>query len=250
MRYHFYLAHPAHFHLFINTIKELKGKRHSVSISIKSKDVLEKLLIESGLEYANIASSERKPGSLSAIVAMISRNWAHLNLFRGNKPDVFIATSAEFAPLGRLMGIRCVSMFEDDLELFPVYSRVFVPFLNHQLCPEACSAGPWEKHPKTIHYAGNHELAYLRPNRFHADKKRIEHCINTEGKTFLIRFSGLNAWHDDGVRGIDNSLARRLVALLQNHGRVWISSERELPADLEALRLQIPASDILHLVAY
>jgi predicted glycosyltransferase len=250
MRYHFYLAHPAHFHLFLNTIVGLRGKGHEVSISIKSKDVLEKLLIESGLEYVNISSAERKPGSLAAIIAMIKRNWYHLNLFSGKKPDVFISTSAEFAPLGRMLGIRCVSMFEDDLELFPVYSRVFVPFLNHQLCPAACSAGQWDKHPKTIHYAGNHELAYLRPNRFQADKSRIQHCISGNNKTFLIRFSRLDAWHDDGVKGIDNSLARKLIAMLQNHGRVWISSERPLPAELEPLRLQIPASDILHLVAH
>lgn len=250
MRYHFYLAHPAHFHLFLNTINGLRGKGHDVSISIKSKDVLERLLVESGLEYINISSAERKPGSLAAIFAMLKRNWAHLKLFIGNRPDVFISTSAEFAPLGRLMGIPCVSMFEDDLELFPVYSRVFVPFLNHQLCPVACSAGPWNKHPKTIHYAGNHELAYLRPNRFQADKNRIRHCISEGSKTFLIRFSSLNAWHDDGVKGIDNSLARKLIAMLQNHGRVWISSERQLPTELEPMRLQIPASDILHLVAY
>ena len=41
-----YLGHPAHFHLFKETIKNLQAKAVKVVIVIKSKDVLEKLLID------------------------------------------------------------------------------------------------------------------------------------------------------------------------------------------------------------
>jgi uncharacterized protein len=250
MRFHFYLAHPAHFHLFVHTMKGLKERGHSVNISIKSKDVLQNLLEESGLPYINIAPKERKSGAFGAVLGMIQRNLAHFKMFLKQKPSVFVATSAEFAPIARMMGIYAISMFEDDLELFPVYSRVLVPFLNHQLCPRSCSAGPWNGNKKTLKYAGYHELAYLHPNRFVPNQLKTIQVLDQSQKNFLIRFSRLNAWHDDGITGINDSLAQKLINLLEPFGRVWISSERALPAELEKRRIQIPASDILDILSF
>jgi len=58
-----YLGHPAHFHLFKESIKNLKAKSHKVVIVIKSKDVLEKLLVDSDLPYINIAPKLKKTES-------------------------------------------------------------------------------------------------------------------------------------------------------------------------------------------
>ena len=54
MKILFYLAHPAHYHLFKNVIKKLNSKNHKTLITIKKKDVLEQLLIENSLPYFNI----------------------------------------------------------------------------------------------------------------------------------------------------------------------------------------------------
>ena len=46
MRYHFYLSHPAHFHLFKHTIHALKERGHAVMVTLKTKDILKKHLLK------------------------------------------------------------------------------------------------------------------------------------------------------------------------------------------------------------
>lgn len=48
------MGHPAHFHLFKNTIILLKEAGHDVKILIKKKDILEDLLKNQGWDFTNI----------------------------------------------------------------------------------------------------------------------------------------------------------------------------------------------------
>ena len=250
MTYLFYLAHPAHFHLFRNAINELKEHGHKVIITIKSKDVLGKLLEESGHDYINIAPKARKDSRLGIMLGFFQRNFNHLKIALRKKPDMYIATSAEFAPLCRLLGITAISVFEDDLEIFPVYSKILVPFLHYQLCPQSCSAAKWNNHPKTIKYNANQELAYLRPEYFQPDIEKVKNVFDLSKKNFLIRFAKLTAWHDEKKTGITDELAGRIFTLLEKYGKVHLSSERELAPQFEKYRVKIKASDILHVLYY
>ena len=54
MKLLFYMGHPAHFHLYKETIKSLQFKGVECFVLIKSKDVLEDLLQSSGLSYINV----------------------------------------------------------------------------------------------------------------------------------------------------------------------------------------------------
>ena len=128
MKYLFYLAHPAHFHLFKNTMRILKENGHTVLVTSKTKDVLTKLLQESNIEFINIVEEERKDSRIGILNSFIKRTLAHWKIVRSFKPDLFISTSAEFAPFAKLLGIKSIGVFEDDLEIFPIYSKVFVPF--------------------------------------------------------------------------------------------------------------------------
>jgi len=250
MRYVFYLAHPAHFHLFRHTIVALMKNGHDVLVTSKSKDVLQDLLASSGFNYINISDKERKANRMGMATAFLKRTIKHLKICLRYRPHVFVSTSAEFAPVCRLLGIKAISIFEDDLTLFPMYSRLLVPFLHHQLCPASCNAAQWENHPKTIKYRGNQELAYLRPNRFLPEEKIAMTVLDPQRPNFLIRFSGLAAWHDENVRGISDSLAGQIIALLEPRGRILITAERPLPGDLEKYRVKIRPEDLLHVLYF
>lgn len=65
MKILFHLGHPAHFHLFKNIISDFTNKGDNVLILIKKKDVLEKLLDESGFKYFNILPKGRKDNKIS-----------------------------------------------------------------------------------------------------------------------------------------------------------------------------------------
>lgn len=249
MRYLFYLAHPAHFHLFRHTIQQLSGKGHDIKITIKAKDVLQRLLQESGIPFINIAEKERGESRLGVAKAFAARTLAHWKIARSFRPDLFISTSAEFAPFGKLLGIKSISVFEDDLEIFPTYSKVFVPFLSHQLCPESCSAAKWNNHQKTIKYKANQELAYLRPAYFTPDPTITEGLFDRDRPNYFIRFAKLTAWHDENKTGITDELALKIINTLAPFGKVHLSSERPLPESLEPYRIRIRASDILHVLS-
>ena len=50
----FFLGHPAHFHLFKNIIKKLEEHGDETLVLIKSKDILEELCLNEGINFRNI----------------------------------------------------------------------------------------------------------------------------------------------------------------------------------------------------
>ncbi|MAR35021.1 MAG: hypothetical protein CL714_05790 [Chloroflexi bacterium] len=55
-----YLGHPAQYHFFKNIIKLLKKEKVQVKIIIKTKDILEDLLIADKHEYINSSTKTKK----------------------------------------------------------------------------------------------------------------------------------------------------------------------------------------------
>ena len=76
---------------------------------------------------------------------------------------------------------------------------------------------------KTITYKGYHELAYLHPNVFTADKNVVRKYFNPDEKYFILRFAKLKAHHDSGVQGIDTKTASQLIEMMSAHGKVYIT---------------------------
>jgi predicted glycosyltransferase len=237
MKLFFYMGHPAHFHLFREPIKLLEAKGVECVILIKSKDVLEDLLKTSGLNYINVFEGERKEGFLPLLSSFISKLWTLARIVYREKPDLLIASAAEFAIIGKVLRIPSCILFEDDFEAIPQFAKLVGPFATKLVCPSSCSSGKWQY--KTINYQGYHELAYLSPKYFSPDRSTVEHLLNKEGKNFLLRFSKLTAYHDTGINGIQDELAMKLVGLLEDKGKVFITSERPLQPNLERHRVQI-----------
>ena len=92
-----------------------------------------------------------------------------------------------------------------------------------------------------IYFPGNIELHYLHPNRF--TPSPVWDLLGVEPNTrfAIVRFVKWDAWHDTHlVGGFSLDQKRELIDRLQQHMRVFISSESELPADLEPYRIHIP----------
>ena len=232
-----YLGHPAHFHLFKNVIKRLTENGHDVQIAIKSKDVLEELLEKSQLPYHNLNPLGRKDDRYSIITSLIKRDIKLLTICLKFKPQFLIGSAVEIAHVGKLLGIPSLVLFEDDLQEVPQFAKLAAPFSRHLVCPESCSPLKWQH--KTIQYNSYHELAYLAPNYFVADKKNISELFNESEKIFILRFAKLTAYHDEGKTGITDQIAAQLISLLKPHGKIYITSERELTPQFEPYRINI-----------
>lgn len=245
----FHLGHPAHFHLFKNTIKDLKSKGHKVFILIKKKDVLEDLLRSSGFEYFNILPDGRKDSMLSMLLGVLKQDVRMLSFCLKHKPDILIGSSFAIAHIGFLLRIPSINATEDDADVVPFFSKITYPFTSNILAPENTRMGKWKE--KTTFYKSYHELAYLHPGNFKPTKKNIKsYMSNDSERFFIIRFAKLTAHHDYGIGGINNEIALKIVNILKPHGNVFITSERELDENLEPFRIKIDPKDMHDVMSY
>ena len=245
MRVLFQLGHPAHFHLFKNTIVDLQRDGHQTYILIRKKDILEELLQQAGMPYVNILPSGKK----SAFTLML-RLWRVFKFTLTHHVDVLVGSTPEVAQVAWLLRRRSVVMAEDDASIVPQFIKAVKPFVDNYLSPISCNNGPLEL--ATTHYGGFHKLAYLHPHRFTPDPTIVDHYFPHDEPYFLLRFAQLSAYHDIGVhaKGINNTIAQKLIDILSPHGKVYITSERPLTDTLEQYRLHINPLHIHHIMAY
>jgi len=237
----FYLGHPAHFHLFKNSIRYLNEKGIKTTVCIKSKDVLETLLKESGIAYINISETYDKSKALKNFANRLRQL---SKVIRKTKPTILLGSAAELTVLGRIHGKPSYVFFEDDFEIVPKFAKIAGPLATHLVCPNCCSAWKWNN--KKTGYNSYQELAYLHPANFTPDENKIKHIFNLSQKNFILRFAELSAYHDVGKTGIGTAIAERLIQMLLPHGNVFITSERALEPQFEKYRINISPSQIHH----
>jgi predicted glycosyltransferase len=248
MKYLFYFGHPAQYLFLRATIKLLIAEeKNTVLILIKSKDVLEDLLIADGLQYQNILVKNRKQGKLAILFSLIQRMVIMLPIIRHFKPNLMISTDASIAQLGFFMQIKRITIVEDDYSIIKTLARLTYPFTGIILCPNVCDVGPW--HTKKVGYNGYMKLGYLHPDIFKLDGN-ICNYYNLTKPFVLIRMAQLTAHHDAGVEGLSNTLVGALIKLSNDHGRaVYITTEAALPSQFEPYGLKIKPTDIHHILA-
>jgi len=244
MKYLFQLNHPAHFHLFKNIIEELQKMDREIKIVTRNKDILTDLL--SGVDAVNIAPSYRKKSKLSIVFDLLRRDSEVYNIAKNWKPDVMVGSAIEISHVGKILRIPSIFYGEDDVKLWFRGAILCYPFCTHIISPLSCDNYIWNK--KTISYKGFQKLAYLHPNWFKPDRNKVH--IPFDKRFFILRFSGLNAFHDTKANGINNSTAEQIIELLKPHGEILISSERELPEKFENYRFQGNVKDIHHYLYY
>lgn len=248
MRILVYLGHPAHFHNYKNTIAALKAHGHEVEVLIKKKDILEDLLKNAGIPYHNILEEGRKNSKIGILLGLLKQTWRIDRFRHAFRPDILTGSSVENSWIGPLRHLPVINIGEDDASVVPSYARLTYPGASVILCPRSCDCGKWNY--KAVKYPGYQELGYLHPENFTPDKEVVRKYFDPDKPYFIMRFSGLNAHHDVGIRGINNDIAKRLVEMMNPHGNVFITSERPLEAELDQYRIAINPLDIHHVMAF
>ena len=258
------LSHPAHFHLYKLVAKNLIDNGHKVLFVIKSKDILEQLLQNAGLPYVNINQHAHRGSKFGILCDMLVREWRIVRLCRKHRIDLLTGSTPDVAHAGWWLRRWRVNTGEDDLAVVPAFAKIASPFIQSFVAPDPCDAGQIE--PKTAHYPGYHELAYLHPNHFtpsrevvegygmplkvRGDKLEVSGVQNPFAPYFILRFASLNAHHDSGIKGINTEVAQRLIDILSPHGRIYITSERPLEPQFEQYRIKINPLDMHHVMAF
>ena len=242
------LSHPAHFHLYKVAARNLIDDGHNVFILIKTKDILEDLLQQSGLSYYNILKVAHRKSKFGILLDMFVRDWRILCFCRKHHIDLLTGSTPEVAQVGWLTRRYRVNTGEDDMRVVPLFQKMAGPFIQTMLSPKVCDN--WKIEDKSVKYASYHELAYLHPNHFQADKSVVERYFPADSPYFILRFASLKAHHDTGIKGINTEIAQNLIDILKPHGRIYITSERALEPQFEQYRIKINPLDIHHVMAY
>ncbi|MFV0391852.1 MAG: DUF354 domain-containing protein [Paludibacteraceae bacterium] len=247
MKYLFQLNHPAHYHLFKLTIKELKHRGHNVQILARNKDILVNLLEN---EDFSLLKTQKGETIVDKIRKSNHAKREIMSYCEKKKPDLVIGTG-DFGFLTKKLQIPTIFLGEDDLtiNLILFFTGIF-SYKNFStiLAPQVTNNSIWNK--KTTFYHGYHKLAYLHPNQFTPNKRVVEKYFSADKPYFVLRFAKLNAYHDINAKGINTEIAQKLIDMLTFRGDVYITSERELESQFEKYRLEIDPLDIHHVIFF
>jgi len=247
MKFLFYIGHPAHYHNFFHVSNILSEKGHKVVWVVREKDVLFQLTEGNPFKTHYIKENSPK-NKWGRVLRILKRELIMFFIMLRFRPTVSIGTDLVITHIGKILNIPSIVVNEDDAEAVPLFANMAMKYATTLLAPESCSVGPYGK--KTIFYKGYQELAYLHPNYFTPDQEKVKSLFGDKEEYFLLRFASLTAHHDDGVAGIDDELAKKMIHILEQKGKVWITSERPLSAEFEKYRIAIPAKEIHHAMYY
>ena len=246
MRYLIFLGHPAHFHLFKFIIPALEKNGHQVKVLIRNKDILETLCQNSGINYVNVLPEQRGNSTLSIVRSYLRKYVRISKIIKQFKPTLLLGSEPTLVHLGKWFKIPSIIFNEDDASIIPQFAKITYPFVDAILSPTSCNAGRWEY--KKIGYNGFHKLAYLHPKVFLPNRNEVLELGTKD--FFILRFAKLSAYHDKNKTGITKEIARKLISILEPHGKVYISSERDLESEFEKYRLPINPLKIHHALGF
>ena len=231
----FVSGHPAQVHNFRNVRAELMKDEHQVYWLTTPKDIATNLLDVYQIPYRVL----RKPKK-----NIISKAWVLLlnvlfvwRFLRKNKIDIAISRTCPYTTIAaKLRGIKHIIL--DDTEHAGQRLKAFSKRVDSVIVPQCYAI---QLRQDEFRYPGNTELFYLHPNRFTSSPVWDLLGIEPDTRFAIVRFVKWDAWHDTQlVGGFTVDQKRELIARLSKHLRVFISSESELPSDLEPYRIHIP----------
>ena len=237
------INHPGHVHYFKNFIWEMQKRGHEFLITASQKEVSYQLLDAYGFEYTKLGTYGK-----SLIEKMVNIPLLDIKMYnavKGFKPDLFMGFgSIRAAHVSKMLGRPCIAL--DDTEHAKWEHRLYVPFTDVILTPACFRKDFGNKH---IRYNGYTELLYLHPNYFTPNPAVLDEAgLSKDTQYVVLRFVAWDANHDVGHHGIKNKLM--LVRELEKYCRVLITSEGNLPPDLEKYRIQISPEKLHDLLYY
>ena len=240
-------GHPAHVHYYRNLYFELIKKGHKVIWTVKDIPVAKQLLSHYGIPY--IVLRKKSDGFVGKALKQLNYDYVLLKLCLKEKIDYALGTSITISHISKLSKVKSFFFEDDDDEVVPLSVKIGHPFTTQLISP-SCLKGK-QKRKDTLYYPGYHELAYLHPKRFQPDPAVLQDAGLKGGEPFFImRFNVFKAHHDVGISGLSLAQKLQLIEELKPHGKIFITTEREIELELKEYQLKVSPEKIHSLMAY
>ena len=239
----FHIGHPAHVHLFKNTIWNLERDGYKVYVTAMDKEITLQLLDTYGIRYDVVGKNVR--GLFNKAGNMVKVDWTLLKTVKKLGADLLVSVGSPYLAHVSVLVRKPHVSFEDTDTESSKFDWLLIPFTVHvrPTCykKDVCK--------REIRYNGYHELAYLHRNYFTPDSRVLDDFGLSKADNFIIlRFVSWDAHHDISDRGFTNILDA--VKALERYGRIFITSEKKLPEELEKYRIIVPSEKIHHLLYF
>lgn len=237
------MGHPAHVHFFKNFIWEMEKRGHVIKVTARDKEVTKQLLDAYHIPYQLIGKPF--PGKFSLMREWIFRGYEIYKTGKRFKADIYLGILNPATAISAKLSGK-ISITFTDTEHAAFAKRVTLPFTDKIITP-SCYLDEIGK--KQIRYNGYHELAYLHPNYFSPNPAILDEIGLHEDDPFIIlRFVSWNASHDRNQSGIVDKVS--FVRNVEKYAKVFITSEMDLPLELDPNILKISPEKLHDLLYY
>lgn len=243
MKYIFELNHPKHYYQFKYVMQILKSRGHEISVLARDKDVLLNVLQEEHVGYT-VFGKHRKT-MMSKVLGTFGLMFKYIAIVKEQRPDVFVSKASWYgSAMAKIFHKK--SVIFPDSEVVKVTNRYVVPMCTKVVTPDSFRLDYGSKHYRI---KGIFEDCYLSPHVFQADEAVVEK-YGLKRPYAVVRFVGWFANHDVGKSGFNQREKEELVQAISKNMNVYISSENDLPDELEPYRLPTPASVIHDVLSF
>jgi uncharacterized protein len=239
------IGHPAHVHYFKNLIKLLEEKSHDVFVTARDKEMTHELLNENGIDFYNRGKGGKT--FVQKFLYLFKGDFILLKCALNFKPDIFLSFSSPYAAQASWV-LRKPHVAFTDTEHATLGNLAFSLF-SKVVCTPSCYTGSFGKKQKMFN--SYMELCYLHPNYFTPDPYILDKLNMAPGEKYVVlRFVSWGATHDVGHSGISDKNKILAVKEFSKYAKVFITSEANLPQEIEQFRIKIPRNEIHHALYY
>lgn len=240
------IQHAANVHLFKHVVRDLETAGHDVHVFGREKGVTGELLDAYDIDHELLCGEP--DGWLGLGLTQLRYEYRLLRRARAIDPDYIVSSHGIAAThVAKLVGAES-HVYIDTETAINGGNRLTLPFADVLYTPDNFREGYGDGH---VTYPGYHELAYLHPDRFEPDPSVLRrNDVDPDEQYAVIRFGAWNGNHDVGKEGISPSARRRIVDVLADDGRVFVSDEGDGPLPEGTEPLPVPPAAFHHLLAF
>ena len=239
------ISHPKHVYMFKNLIHKMEKNGHEFEVIVTEKEITSYLLEQFKIPFEVIGKNQ--PTIIRKILDLPLLFYRTLKIAKRFKPDIFIGQASPQLAYASALQNKPYIVFEDT-EIVKHLHKIVMPFTDVIVTP-TCFKRDMGK--KQVRFNGYFELAYLHPNYFKPNPSVLDEvCVSMNDKFIVMRFVSWQAHHDVGEHGLTLKMKMRAVNDFQKYGKVFISSEGQLPKELEKYHIRLGGNKMHSLLHY
>jgi|AntRauTorcE11897_2_1112592.scaffolds.fasta_scaffold11967_2 predicted glycosyltransferase len=240
----FEIAHPKHFHQFKHLISILSDD-FKIKIIARDKDVVIKLLKESGFDYEEYGLHGKKMrDKFLAVPNILSK---YYKIVKDFNPDLIVSRSSPYAAIVSKIS-KAKTLVLPDSEVVTFNNKFTIPLSDYIITPGTYELDHGKNHYKV---SGFFENSYLHPEYFQPDESVLTDIgAKVSDQIIVIRLVGWFANHDKGKSGFSKEEKKELVSNLSKKGKLFVSGEGKIPDFMMPYQLNIKANKMHSLLHY